>query len=59
MERKRVCGIRCRNAKGKRCRCVCGGATHGKGMTELLEEHGFKEDETAYIEQKALPLPVA
>lgn len=32
-ERKliRVCGKRCRNAKGtvKACRCVCGGETHG------------------------------
>ncbi len=28
-----------------------------KGMTELLQ-HGFKEGETAYIEQKELPLEV-
>ena len=26
---------------------------------ELLEQHGFKEGETAYIEQKELPLEVA
>jgi hypothetical protein len=30
-----------------------------KGMTELLEQHGFKEGETAYIDQKELPLEVA
>ena len=29
-----------------------------EGMTEILEEHGFKEGETAYIEQKELPLEV-
>jgi len=43
MGRMRVCGKRCQNAKGKRCRCVCQGVTHGKSMTE-----------TAHIEQKEL-----
>jgi len=28
-------------------------------MTELLEQHGFKKGETAYIEQRKLPLEVA
>jgi hypothetical protein len=28
-------------------------------MTGLLEQHGFKEGETAYIEQRRLPLEVA
>jgi len=29
------------------------------GMTNLLEQREFREGETAYIEQKGLPLPVA
>jgi len=46
---------------------ACGGFFHGKagaanrtalaqGATELLEEHGFKKDETAYIGQEELPM---
>lgn len=69
MGRIRRCDSRCHSAKGSRCRCWCGGFFHGKdgagasnraalaqGMTELLDEHGFKKDETAYIEQGKLPL---
>ena len=37
-ERKRVCGIRCRNAKGKRCRCVCEGATHGSAYHQAPDQ---------------------
>jgi hypothetical protein len=66
----RRCDKRCHSARGSRCRCWCGGFFHGsagavnraalsQGMTELLEQHGFKEGETAYIEQKELPLEVA
>ena len=71
MGRVRRCSSRCHNAKGTRCRCWCGGFFHGKdgagaanrevlaqGMTELLEQHGFKQGETAYIEQRELPLEV-
>ena len=71
MGRIRKCGSRCHRAKGTRCRCWCQGFFHGKngtgaanraalaaGMTHLLEEHGFKQGETAYIEQKELPLEV-
>jgi len=53
-----------------RSQCWCGGFSYGsagavnravltQGMTVLLEQHGFNEGETAYIEQKALPLEVA
>ena len=72
MGKVRRCNARCHNAKGTRCRCWCGGFFHGKdgagaanrealarGTTELLEQHGFKQDETAYIEQKELPLGVS
>ena len=72
MGKVRRCGSRCHSAKGTRCRCWCGGAFHGvdgagaanrealaQGMTELLEQHGFKQGETAYIEQRKLPLEVA
>lgn len=67
MGRVRRCDRRCHQAKGIRCRCWCGGAFHGsagaanrvavqEGITEILEHHGFKQGETAYIEQ--LPLEV-
>ena len=72
MGKVRRCDGRCHRAKRPRCRCWCGGAFHGvngagaanrealnKGMTELLEQHGFKEGETAYIEQRRLPLEEA
>ena len=76
MGRVRRCDSRCHNAKGKRCRCFCGGFFHGvngagaanreslhqaneEEAKELLEQHGFKKDETAYIEQTKLPLEVA
>lgn len=75
MGRVRRCSSRCHRAKGKRCRCFCGGYYHGKDgagaanratltrATELeqkllLVQHGFKEGETAYIEQRELPLEV-
>ena len=71
--RIRKCSDRCHRAKGTRCKCVCGGFFHGatgtvnrQALTEqteeevkkLLEQHGFKEGDTAYIEQKELPLSV-
>ena len=70
MGRVRKCDKRCHNAKGSRCSCFCGGAFHGsagaanraslqEGVTELLEQHGFKQGETAYIAQTELPLEVA
>ena len=70
MGRVRRCDSRCHNAKGTRCKCWCGGAFHGSagavnrealvhGGTEVLEQHGFKKGETAYIEQKRLPMEAA
>lgn len=76
MGRVRKCNGRCHNAKGTRCRCICGGFFHGvngagtanrkalhqateEEAKELLEQHGFKKDETVYIEQRKLPLEVA
>ena len=69
MGRTKRCGSRCHNAKGSRCRCWCGGFFHGKNgagaanrealaqnTAQVLEQAGFKEGETAYIEQKRLPL---
>jgi len=29
-QRIRTCGSRCHNARGTRCKCVCGGFFHGK-----------------------------
>ena len=69
MGRVRKCDKRCHNAKGTRCACWCGGFFHGTagaanraalagGGVELLERNGFKKGETAYIEQKKLPLEV-
>ena len=67
MGKVRRCDKRCHSARGTRCRCFCGGFFHGsagaanraalaQGATELLEEHGFKKGETAYIGQEELPL---
>ena len=67
MGKVRRCDKRCHTAKGTRCKCWCGGFFHGsagatnratlaQGATELLEEHGFKKDETAYIGQEELPM---
>ncbi len=69
MGKVRRCDKRCHNAKRPRCQCWCGGFFHGsvgaanrqalqEGMTHLLEEHGFMDGETAYIEQNKLPLEV-
>ncbi len=70
MGKVRRCDKRCHAAKGTRCRCWCGGAFHGSagaanrqtlqdGVTDLLEQHGFKQGETAYIEQTRLPVEVS
>ena len=70
MSKVRRCDKRCHNAKRPRCRCWCGGAFHGSagtvnrqalqnGMAHLLEDHGFKQGETAYIEQNKLPPEVS
>jgi hypothetical protein len=72
MGRIRRCDSRCHYSKGKRCACVCGGYFHGaaglvnrealrKAASEadtdlLLQEHGFKPGQTAYLEQPRLPL---
>lgn len=69
MGKVRRCDRRCHRARGTRCRCWCGGFFHGsagaanrqalaQGVTEVLEQAGFKEGETAYIEQKELPVEV-
>jgi hypothetical protein len=69
MGRVRRYDRRCHEAHGSRCRCWCGGFFHGsagaanraalqEGVTGLLEQNGFKPGETAYIEQKPLPLEV-
>ena len=69
MTKVRRCDKRCHNAKRPRCRCWCGGFFHGSAgaanraalqeeVTEILEQHGFKQGETAYIEQKELPVEV-
>jgi len=70
MGKVRRCGRRCHTAMRPRCRCWCGGFFHGwggaanrvalsQGISEVLEQTGFKEGETAYIEQKEMPLEVA
>ena len=69
MGKVRRCNERCHNAKGTRCKCWCGGAFHGsagvenraaltQGVEDKLDQHGFKKGETAYIEQKVMPLEV-
>ena len=71
MGKIRRCGSRCHNAKGSRCKCWCGGFFHGKdgagavnrealarNTDRVLAQAGFKDGETAYTEQKRLPLEV-
>ncbi len=66
MGRTRRCDSRCHHAKGTRCKCWCGGFFHGAagavnrqavrdGVDGVLEEHGFKNGETKYLEQQDLP----
>ncbi|MDD4984894.1 MAG: hypothetical protein PHQ43_03755 [Dehalococcoidales bacterium] len=75
MGRVRRCDSRCHRARGTRCKCWCGGFYHGSAgavnrealglavtgtdWSQVLSQHGFKEGETAYIEQKELPLEVS
>lgn len=33
----RICDGKCYNAKGKICRCICGGINHGVGRDQALE----------------------
>jgi hypothetical protein len=72
MGRIRRCDWRCHSAQGNRCGCWCGSYFHGPaglvnrealrnaGTAEeknrLLEAHGFKSGQTAYLEQTPLPL---
>ena len=67
MTRIRKCNRRCHEAKGKRCGCWCKSAFHGtagaenrqsiqEGNTDLLKQHGFQKDKTAYINQTAMVL---
>ncbi len=32
-----MCNAKCYNAKGKKCKCICAGINHGKGLREALE----------------------
>jgi len=70
MGKVRRCDKRCHNARRPRCRCWCGGFFHGsagtanrealaQGVSQVLDRAGFKEGETAYIEQKELPVEVS
>lgn len=36
--RGRRCDKRCYDGKGSRCRCICGGNNHGKGLEKAVEE---------------------
>lgn len=74
MGRVRRCDSRCHNAKKPRCRCWCGGHFHGaqgagnrealvQAVTEadqalLLQQYGFKEGETKYVQQLEKPKPL-
>ncbi len=67
MRKVRKCDSRCHNAKHSRCKCWCGGAFHGvagannrqsveEGVTELLQQNGFVQGQTAYIHQVGMKL---
>lgn len=36
--KRRRCDARCYNGKNPRCRCICGGHNHGKGLERAVEE---------------------
>lgn len=36
----RRCDRSCYEAKGKRCRCCCGGKNHGVGLNQAIENAG-------------------
>jgi len=38
------CDARCHEAKGDRCRCICGGAFHGVGSRIAWEDRGTLSD---------------
>jgi hypothetical protein len=75
MSKVRRCDKRCHTARGTRCRCWCGGFFHGssgaanraaliQAATDgdrdlLLQNHGFKEGKTTYVEQQTLPVEVS
>lgn len=35
--RTRRCDARCYNGKHARCKCICGGVNHGKGLEKAIE----------------------
>ena len=39
------CDSRCHNAKGTKCRCVCGGVFHGVGDRIAIEDAGHLADD--------------
>ncbi|WP_422446013.1 hypothetical protein [Thermoanaerobacterium sp. DL9XJH110] len=34
---RRRCDARCYNGHGNRCTCICGGANHGKGLQQAMQ----------------------
>ena len=37
-EGRRRCDARCYNGRKTRCRCICGGHNHGKGLVKAVED---------------------
>jgi hypothetical protein len=35
--KRRRCDARCYNGKHTRCRCICGGKNHGKGLDKAIQ----------------------
>ena len=50
----RRCDARCYNAKHGKCRCICGGENHGKGLRQVIEQSDLNEDD--FMEQSKLDL---
>jgi len=41
------CAEKCHTAKGKKCKCICGGKNHGVGLAKAIENRQYfwaKED---------------
>ena len=36
-DKRKTCDGRCYKSPGDNCKCICGGANHGKGLQEAIE----------------------
>jgi hypothetical protein len=49
---------RCENSTGKRCRCRCGGASHGKARASADDLAQLPDDDPHYVARPARQLTI-